>query len=163
MKYVLTLLIVCLGCQITPQTVSQVLSADMVVLADGTKVRYAGSESPLDGPWFAFSRDANAYLVQDKTVVCIVEPNLAQDEVVVAYLYTPILVDQETKYLFVNAELIKFGFAKALPPPKNLKHPELWQNLWDLQEEQAKPRQRGIWSGKPPYAKNRTNPADKAQ
>ncbi len=145
------ILAICIGCRISVPTVAEVVSADTIILSDGSKLRYAGLEVPAsDNPWFAFARDANVYLVQEKTVQVIVEPNLAQSGITVGYVYTPVLIDKEVKYLFVNAEMARFGFAKVLPIPEKCQYKELWQSLWKLQEEEAKPFKRGIWSGSEP-------------
>jgi endonuclease YncB( thermonuclease family) len=140
------------GCVAFAPVVTQVLSADTVVLQDGTQVRYAGLEPPpKDSPWFPFCRDANAYLVSEKTVWIVPEPMLSQGTTVVAYVYTPIKVGKDWKYLFVNAEMARFGFAKVLPVPEDCQHKDLWQSLWDLQEGEAKPSRRGIWSPNQPW------------
>jgi endonuclease YncB( thermonuclease family) len=139
------------GCVRSPLTVQKVVYADTVILNDGTHVQYAGLEGPSESNlWFHFCRDANAYLVQDRTVELIPELTLSPDGIIVAYVYIPILVGKETQYLFVNAEMVKYGFAKALPLPSNCHHKELWQSLWDLQEQEAKTWKQGIWSGKEP-------------
>ena len=103
-----------LGCKSSPLTVSQVISADTVVLSDGRKIHYAGLEAPeKNSPMFDFCRDANTYLVQDKPVQLTLEQNpgnpseVAKDanvsnETVFAYIYTPIRVGEETKFLFVH-------------------------------------------------------------
>lgn len=131
--------------------VREVVSVNTIVLADGNKVRYAGLESlAAESPGFEFCRQANAYLVQSKEVWLIKEPSLTQDGTIVAYVYTPIIVEQQTKYLFVNAELVRFGFASVSPMPPKLKHKHLWQSLWDLQEQEAKRAKLGIWSKETP-------------
>jgi endonuclease YncB( thermonuclease family) len=128
-----------------------VVSVNTIVLASGQKVRYAGLESlAAESPWFEFCRQANAYLVQSKKVLLLKEPSLSEEGTVVAYVYTPIIFAQQTKYLFVNAELVRFGFAKALPVPQTLFHKHLWQSLWDLQEQEAKRARLLIWSKETP-------------
>ena len=149
-KYFLILLSLMTACQTKPLKVTDVVSADTIVLNDGRTIRYAGLEAPeQDHPWSKFCRDANRYLVQNKTVTIVEEATL-QDDVVLAYVYTPILTKKETQYLFVNAEMVRFGFSKALPVAPNCRHPELWKSLWQLQQQEAKPLKKGIWSGKSP-------------
>jgi endonuclease YncB( thermonuclease family) len=64
---------------------------------------------------------------------------------VVAYVYTPVQVEEKVRYLFVNAELARFGLARV-HPIHGCRHKDLWQSLWDLQEQEAKPNKRGVWS-----------------
>jgi hypothetical protein len=145
------LIFILVGCVRRPLTVREVISADTVILSDGTHVQYAGLEGPSENSlWFHFCRGANAYLVQDKTVELIPELTLSTDGIIVAYVYTPIIVGKGLQYLFVNADMVKYGFAKALPLPLNCQHKELWQSLWELQEHEAKPLKQGIWSEKAP-------------
>lgn len=150
MRIALLFLFCCVGCQMAQPVVKEVVSADTVVLNDGTRLHYAGlAAPPKESKWFGLCRDANAYLVRDKTVKYLLEPGLSKDGEKLAYLYTQVLVGKETKFLFVNAEMVRFGFAFAQPPPKDCEHKALWQNLWDLQEKEARPLKRGIWSGNP--------------
>jgi endonuclease YncB( thermonuclease family) len=147
----LVLLCVALGCQAAPLTVTEVIAADCVVLSDHTKVYYAGLCAPeSESPWFTFCQEANVFLVDQKKVKIVVEPGDARSEGMAAYVYTPILVGDEMQYLFVNAEMAKFGFAKVPPVPPSAQYPERWQMLWNLQEQEAKPWKQGIWSGGKP-------------
>jgi endonuclease YncB( thermonuclease family) len=142
-----------------------VTSADTIVLSNGIKVRYAGLESvPLSSPWFDICRKKNAYLVYGKRVVITEEPGLSQEGTAVAYVYTPIIVEGgQTKYLFVNAELVRFGYVKVLPVPATIKHKELWQNLWECMELEAKPLKSGIWSGEIDHGEKQTEPSKPSQ
>ena len=160
MKYATVLIAAILligGCR-SALTVTRVLSADTIVLSDGSQVRYAGLTSPAStSPWHQFCREANAYLVQDKPVKITVEPAISKPDHLVGYVYTPVIVGKQTKYLFVNAELIRYGFALARPVPEQCRHPKLWRSLWQLQETEVRSQRRGIWSGKTPeqYYKKR--------
>lgn len=144
--YCCLLILTTIGCQ-TTLTVKEVISADTIILSNGQTVRYAGVTAPeKDSVWFEYTRIANAYLVQNHKVQLVEEPDLSNGDVVHAYVYTPIQDGEKERQLFVNAELIKFGYAKTKPLPANAKHKELWQNLIDLEENEAKPYQLGIWS-----------------
>jgi endonuclease YncB( thermonuclease family) len=139
------------GCQTSSPIVKEVISADTIILSNGKKIRYAGlTAPPKESTWFKLCKEANAYLVLNKTVQLTTEVDLSKDGIILAYLYTPVFVGKETKYLFVNAEMVRFGFAQALPVPPECKKKELWQTLWNLQEQEAKPLKKGIWSGKNP-------------
>lgn len=129
----------CLGCQ-TNLTVKRVVSADTVILSDGTRVRYAGVVGPEPGSEFAeFARQQNAYLVENKVVRLVTEPALSTSETTVAYLYTPILVENREKYLFVNAELLRFGLVKAVPVPDDCRERKLWESLWAIADQEEMP------------------------
>ena len=155
MRYLLTALALALillisGCR-SPLTVSRVLSADTIVLDDGRQVCYAGMTAPAaNAPWHRFSREANAYLVLNKVVKITVERQTSNPDRIIGYVYTPVIVGKQTKYLFVNLELVRFGLALAKPMPQSCQHPKLWQSLWQLQETKVRPQGRGIWSGKTP-------------
>jgi endonuclease YncB( thermonuclease family) len=152
----LVLLCVALGCHAAPLAVVEVIAADCVVLSDHTKVYYAGLRAPEpENTWFTFCQEANVFLVGQKKVKIVVEPGDTRENGVAAYVYTPILVGDETQYLFVNAELAKFGFATVMPVPQPAQYPERWQMLWNLQEQEAKPWKQGIWSGGKPHDRNK--------
>ena len=46
MRIISLIAIICIGCQISPKTVKEVISGDTVILNDGQKVHYAGLEAP---------------------------------------------------------------------------------------------------------------------
>lgn len=136
------------GCRQNPM-VAEVVSADTVVLDDGTEVRYAGVEAVgADDPWFEASRIANAYLVNRKAVILVAEP--AAEKKSAYYVYTPIFVEGEKRFLFVNAELVRHGFVRALPVDGSCGRRDLWESLWLLQEKEAKELELGIWRGDMP-------------
>jgi endonuclease YncB( thermonuclease family) len=63
-------------------------------------------------------------------------------------------VEDKTRYLFVNAELARFGLAEV-HPIAGCRHIDLWQSVSNLQEQEAKPNKKGIWSGVPPNETNK--------
>ena len=135
------------GCKSSPLTVTEVISGNTIVLSNGTKVQYAGLElQRKDHPSFTACRQANAYLVLNKTVHLVEEPLLSFEDVVVAYVYTPLIIKEETKYLFVNGELVRFGYAKVMPVEDKCQKQELWQSLLNFQEQEAKPQKLNLWS-----------------
>ena len=148
MKYILILTILCVGCTRSSPIVKEVISADTILLDNGQKVHYAALECPEENtPLWEQTRQANAYLVEGKSVEMIPEQNISEGAQE-AYVYTLILVDKQKKYLFVNAEMVRFGFARVKPVQKNAREKALWENLWKFQEQEARPLKRGIWSGK---------------
>lgn len=114
------------------------------------KVRYAGVVAPkADDEWFAASKAANEFLILNHKVSLVKEPKLSTDKVVTAYVYTPIGDKGTTKQLFVNAELLKFGYAKCVENDNGIENKTLWKNLKQIESEAAQ-YQIGVWSNKPP-------------
>ena len=141
---------VCIGCAPQALIVKKVLSADTIMLNDGTKVRYAGVVSPQPkDDWFEACRVANEFLVLNHKVSLVKEPKLSNDNIVTAYVYTPINDKDKTKQLFVNAEMLKFGYGKCTENSDGFEKKALWNNLKQMEEE-AKQYQVGVWSNKPP-------------
>ena len=137
------------ACASKGQIVTKILSADTVILNDGTKVRYAGVVSPEpNDPWFAACKAANEFLVLNHKVSLVKEPQ-SENGVVTAYVYTPIEDSNQTKQLFVNAEMLKFGYAKCTKNGSGFEKKELWQSLKQMEEE-AKGYKVGVWSEQPP-------------
>ncbi len=158
-RYLWLIALVCTGCRTAALTVTEVVSVDTVVLSDGTTIRYAGLEGPpQESPWFEVCREANAYLVLNKKVELVVESGPSQGIGTHAYVYTPVVVDKKEKYLFVNAELAKFGLARVLPVPGSCQHKEHWQGLWNLQDQVAKPLKLGMWESDVPRGKEKKGP-----
>ncbi len=144
--YILILTILCIACTSSSPIVKEVISADTILLDNGMKVHYAALECPEDNTsLWEQARQANAYLVEGKSIEMIPEQNILES-VQEAYIYTPVLVDKQKKYLFVNAEMVRFGFARVKPVAENAREKGLWENLWKLQEQEARPSKRGIWA-----------------
>ena len=144
--YILILTILCIACTSSSPIVKEVISADTILLDNDQKVHYAALECPeKNTPLWEYARQANAYLVEGKSVEILPEKKLF-DGTLEAYIYTPVLVDKQKKYLFVNAEMVRFGFARVKPVAENAREKGLWENLWKLQEQEARPSKRGIWA-----------------
>lgn len=126
-------------------TVKEVKSGNLVVLEDGTTVRYAGVAAPgPDDPGCEPALMRNRQLVQARRVTLIgPEENDAGE--LVAFVYTPIQEGGKTRQLFVQGELCLFGYVRATPPPGHPSHPELFQDLANL-EAMAREARRGIWA-----------------
>jgi micrococcal nuclease len=124
--------------------VSKVLDGDTVVLENGDTVRYLGVAAPsLDktrgGPDF-YARESAKY---NKKLVLLKKVTLEFDTRkkdeggrLLAYVYV--------KNIFVNAELIRQGYARASIDPPNLKHKDL---LLSYQQE-AMAKDLGLWQEK---------------
>lgn len=116
--------------------VVKVLSGDTALLADGKKLRYVGIRAPQ--PKERGYEQALAFhrkLVQGKFVNILFDAKPKDDD---GTLLAFVFINQLT---FVNAELVRLGYAKAYPQPPNIKYQLLFERL----EERARTRQLGIW------------------
>lgn len=114
----------------------KVLSGDTALLGNGKKLRYVGIRAPQQkergyNEALAFHRK----LVQGKFVNILFDTKPTDDD---GTLLAFVFINQLT---FVNAELVRFGYAKACPQPPNIKYQLLFENL----EKRAKSRGLGIW------------------
>ena len=115
--------------------VVSVIDGDTVELVDGRRVRYLGIDTPESGEYYAENATArNKELVEGK-VVELQPGNRDQDEYgrLLRYVY----VDG----VFVNAELIAGGYAKAYIFEPDDRYSQVLVQL----EQYAKLRERGLW------------------
>ncbi|HOE18054.1 MAG TPA: thermonuclease family protein [Syntrophorhabdaceae bacterium] len=121
--------------------VRKVLSGDTVQLDTGETVKYLGVETPKlntkGGGAEFYAREATRY---NKKLVFMKKVRLEFDQDrkdqqgrLLAYVFV--------KDLFVNAELVRLGYAKASAMPPNTKHQEMLANL----EKKAAEESRGLW------------------
>ena len=127
--------------------VGRVIDGDTIELSNGVRIRYIGVDTPelrrrIHGTWVyrpqRLAEEARAFnqrLVEGKRV------RLEYDEEMTDHYH------RELAYifvgdLFVNAELIRSGYARVFLQPPNLKYSSLFLKL----QEQAKDQQKGIWS-----------------
>jgi len=116
--------------------VTSVIDGDTVELADGRRVRYLGIDTPESGEYYAEEATArNKELVEGKTVE-LQRGDRDQDEYgrLLRYVY----VDG----VFVNAELIAGGYAKAYIFEPDDRYSQILVQL----EQYAKMRERGLWA-----------------
>ncbi len=123
----------------TPQTeqalVVRVIDGDTIELADGNHVRYLGIDTPEVGE--AYSSEAtsrNKELVEGK-VVELQQGKRDQDE------YGRLLRYVYVNGVFVNAELVAQGYAKAYIFDPDERYSQVLVQL----EQYAKMRQCGLW------------------
>lgn len=128
----------------TQQTVVQRVSdGDTVVLIDGRRVRYIGIDTPElhhpTKPVQYYAREAaefNRQLVEGKPVR--LEFDIEQKDKygrTLAYLYLP-------DGTFVNAELVRQGYAQTLTIPPNVRHADQFKEL----QKEARMARRGLWN-----------------
>lgn len=140
--------------------VGRVIDGDTIELSNGVRIRYIGVDTPelrrrKNGYWVyrpqRLAEEAWAFnqsLVEGKRVRLEYDEERTDDyHRELAYVFVG--------DLFVNAELIRSGYARVFLQPPNLKYSTLFLEI----QEQAKDQQRGIWS---PGRKPRRPPATSA-
>ena len=146
MKRILTLLLIftifllsCAPVTIESQArVVRVIDGDTIEIAGGTYVRYIGMDTPESYPEVEFygpeAKAKNIELVEGK-VVTLVKDVSETDKYgrLLRYVY----VDG----VFVNGELVRLGYARAVAYPPDTKYELLLSQL----EKEAKAAKLGIW------------------
>jgi len=122
--------------------VSRVIDGDTIELTNGETIRYIGIDTPETKhpfkPVQAFGKEAsdcNTKLVEGKTVR--IETDVQEKD---KYGRTLAYVWVDT--IFVNAELVKQGYAQVSTYPPNVKYQELFLEL----QTEARDAKRGLWS-----------------
>ena len=134
--------------QAGPAVVERVLDGDTVVISGGERVRYIGVDTPeiyhsqrpnRPGQWY--SREAKAFnerLVEGKPVRLEFDAERRDKyKRLLAYVY----LEDGT---FVNAELVRQGYARILTIPPNVKYADLFLKY----EREARLAGRGLWGKK---------------
>jgi micrococcal nuclease len=115
--------------------VSRVIDGDTIELLSGEKVRYIGIDTPEIGQCYSQeATDKNRELVEWKEVR--LEKDISETDIyhrLLRYVY----VDE----LFVNAELVRLGYARAYSYPPDVKYATFFLEL----EQEAKDAGRGLW------------------
>lgn len=122
--------------------VARVIDGDTIVLENGEKVRYIGIDTPEtkhpSKPVEYYGKEAteaNCRLVENKTVRLEFD---AQERDRYGRLLAYVYVDTT----FVNAELVKQGYAKVSTYPPNVKYQDVFLKL----EREAREEGRGLWA-----------------
>ncbi len=121
--------------------VTKVIDGDTIVIEGGYKVRYIGIDTPERGePYYEEAKRANRELVGGK-IVRLKEDEKGEGKDRYGRLLRYVYVDS----LFVNAELVRQGYARVYPKSR---FPEIEHyNLLKQAEAEAKREGRGIWGG----------------
>ncbi len=127
-----------LSCVEVPSTVKviEVIDGDTIVIEGGYKVRYIGIDAPEKGEAFYLEAvKANQKLVLGKKVR--LEKDISDKDRhgrLLRYVYV--------NNTFVNVELVKQGYARAVAYPPDIKY----QVYLEAAEKEARQQRRGIWS-----------------
>jgi micrococcal nuclease len=130
----------CAAAQGQMHTVKKVYSGNTIKVHDAQarqqRIRYTGTDAPNKGkPFYELCRDANAALVNNREVTLrtdVVE--FSPDDKKLCYVYTG--------ELFVNAEIIRRGYALAHILPPNDRYKDLLCSM----EKEARDNKRGLWA-----------------
>jgi micrococcal nuclease len=121
--------------------VVKVVDGDTVVLSDGRTVRYIGIDTPEHGqPYFDAARNFNRKLVLGKPVE--LEFDLERYDRYGRLLAYVFVRDEKGRRVFVNAEMVRNGFARTYTKPPNVRYADLFVQL----QEEARKHRRGLWS-----------------
>ncbi len=138
---IIILLLPLSSCQSPPDTarVTQVIDGDTIIIADGSRVRYIGIDTPEVYPkpqdFGIEAGQVNRELVEGKKVR--LERDVSDTDRygrLLRYVY----VDD----IFVNAELVRQGLARAQAYPPDTKYQDYLEEL----ETEARQAGRGIWA-----------------
>ena len=126
----------------------RVIDGDTIVVKINNKqekVRYIGIDTPelTKTPCIANkAKEYNALLLKDAKQIILEKDVRDRDKYgrLLRYVY----VVKNNKKIFVNAELVKNGWAKVLTIPPDVKYGKLFLKLY----KQARKKQLGIWNPK---------------
>ena len=136
----LLLLVSCVLCASPPSQarVTKVIDGDTIEIAGGFKVRYIGIDTPEVYPqreWYGLEAwRKNEELVGGKVVR--LEKDVSERD-----RYGRLLRYVYVDGLFVNAELVRLGYARAKAYPPDTKY----QELLERSGEEARAAGRGLW------------------
>ena len=138
---IILFLLLLIGCSSPPETakVTQVIDGDTIIIEGGYRVRYISIDTPEIRPrleaYGIEAWQANRQLVEGKEVR--LERDVSETDKydrLLRYVY----VDD----IFVNAELVRQGLARAKAYPPDIKY----QDYLEQMETEAKLAGRGIWA-----------------
>lgn len=120
--------------------VARIIDGDTIELADKTRVRYTGVDTPETGDCFGASASkANSDLVLGKEVILETDVQILDKYGrKLAYVF----VESGSNVWMVNEELVKQGVARVSTYPPNVKYTERFQTA----EREARERKVGLWS-----------------
>ncbi len=128
------------GCSSSPETarVTRVVDGDTIVIEGGYHVRYIGIDTPeREKPYYQEARQCNQELVADRIVR--LEADVTDKD-----KYNRLLRYVYVDGLFVNAELVRQGYAEVYP--EDLFPDNKYYGLLKEAEEEARQARRGIWA-----------------
>jgi len=138
--------------------VTRVIDGDTIEVEGGQKVRYIGINTPETGQALADeATNKNKELVEGKQVKLVKDVS-ETDKYGRLLRYVYVLTSIHEEPVFVNAELVKSGYANAATYPPDVAHAEEFKDL----ERQARESQVGLWAP-PPEPPKAEEPPPKAE
>jgi micrococcal nuclease len=133
-------------------SLQEVNDGDTITLADGRRIRYIGIDAPeknyatgYSAPHADEALKFNEKLLEGKTILLAYDQERYDKyERPLAYVFAR-PTSGEGKTIFVNAEMVRAGLARAYRYPPNLKYAP----FMDALEESAASHKRGIWQDTP--------------
>jgi micrococcal nuclease len=135
--FIFSIMLLLSSCQGQPSiaNVVQVIDGDTIIIAGGYHVRYIGIDAPEKGEkYYLESMQLNKDLIKGKRVR--LEKDISEKDKygrLLRYVY----VDNT----FVNAEIVRLGYAYARAYPPDIKY----QPYLEAMETEAKQTKTGIW------------------
>lgn len=124
--------------------VKKVIDGDTVLMESGETVRYLGIDAPelyaKQGGSEFYAKEATRF---NKKLVFLKKVRLEFD-VEKKDQYGRLLAYVYVKNTFVNAELVRLGYARAMVKPPNVKHQDLFVSL----QKKAMEEEKGLWQEK---------------
>ena len=136
MVIVISILLLSSSCQVPGIVkVIQVIDGDTVIIEGGHHVRYIGIDAPEKGEaYYLEATEINKELIEGKIVR--LEKDITEKD-----NYGRLLRYAYVDDTFVNAEIVRLGYAFAKPYPPDIKY----QPYLEAMEMEAKMTKRGIW------------------
>jgi len=134
---ILTFLLLLAACTKPPNIVKVIgiIDGDTIVVEGGYHMRYIGVDAPeKDEPYYFEALTANQRLVKNKKI-------RLEEDVTGKDKYGRLLRYIYVNNTFVNAELVRQGYAQAKAYPPNIKY----QAYLEAMEREARQTQKGIW------------------
>ncbi len=121
--------------------VIRVIDGDTIVLSDGRTVRYIGIDTPERGqPYYEAATNFNRKLVLGKQVE--LELDVERYDHYGRLLAYVFVRDARGNRIFVNAAMVRNGFARVYTKPPNVRYADLLVRL----QEEARENRRGLWA-----------------
>lgn len=127
-----------------PQTetalVTHIIDGNTIGLSNGTIVKYLGIETPKENmPFYRDAKKENESLVLNKEIRLEYDKKkIDNNERILAYVF----VKSEIGEIFVNAYLIKSGYAKVVVSQNDLKYFSTFKKL----QQEAQSNKKGLWA-----------------
>jgi len=122
--------------------IAKVVDGDTIHLVDGTKIRYIGIDTPEKNDKRPEVREMAKRATEANRFLLSNGPIRLEFDVSDTDRYGRVLAYVYSGDVFVNAELVRLGYASAYTYPPDVRYSELFVSL----EQEARENRRGLWS-----------------